>query len=276
MLKLSIKLAWLTLALSTLVLTACGTDTTTPVPAATAIATTVTTAVAITTAAVTTTATTALTATTTSAMGLSRMLRNVRYCEVIPVYQESGKYVQYVYNTLGLNDCPAATWQALNADDLAKSLGAVKVALNGPRYWVLDQIIAHGATANGEVKTFGGIQMQYRAKIEVPAVSQTLSSGVYYQATTVQRTTEFVYLAGKPTYQLTSPQGDTYIMQTYAQIIDTKLNLEDLANLGARLQLPTGWQYQVVTPSQDLHLVANGAAYVLQDNLENSYQKVIK
>ena len=269
--KVEIKMIFLAILLTTLVLAACGSDTpttvsvtTTTAPASTAAATTA----PITTAAVTTSA--------APAPAGKKSLLNVRYCEVIPLFQESGKLVQYVYNTLGLNNCPAASWNALNADDLAKSLGAVKVELNGPRYWLLDQIIASGDTATGEVKTFGDLKMQLRAKVEVPVGSASAGSGVHYSPVTVLRNTEYVFGAGKPTFQLISAEGDEYIMQTYSQIIDPKLTINDLPNLAARLQLPKGWQYRVVTPDQDLHLVASGKAYVLQDDLENSYQKVIK
>ena len=288
--KIAIKIVWLGFLLSTLVLTACGTDTPTAAPAittapsTTAVASTadVTTAPVATTAALATTpAATAPVATTsalatTPAAAATRPLRNVRYCEVIPVFQESGKLVQYVYNTMGLNDCPADAWNMLNANDLAKNLGAIKVVLNGPRYWVLDQIIASGDSVNGEVKTFGDLKMQYRAKIEVPLSSATAGSGISYTAIAVQRNTEYVFSGGKPIYQLVSPEGDVYIMQTYAQIVDPKLTINDLPTLGTRLKLPTGWQYRSTTPDQDLHLVVNGTAYVLQDDLQNSYQKVIK
>jgi hypothetical protein len=203
----------------------------------------------------------------------SKPLRNSRYCEVIPIYMESGKLVEYVYNTQGFNACPADAWNSLNANDLTKSLGALKVNLNGPRYWLMDQIIATGDSSNGEVKTFGDLTMQLRAKIEIPVGTTNASA---YGENVIQRNTEYVFSAGKPTYQLVSPTGDVYVMQTYSQIIDPKLTMEDLSNLGTRLKLPSGWQFQVVTPNQDLHLVAKGTAYLIQDDLTNSYQKVIK
>ncbi|HEX2914953.1 MAG TPA: hypothetical protein VH186_29435 [Chloroflexia bacterium] len=258
----------LALLLCALGLTACGTDTATPASVSgSAPATAAPTAASA--AAVTTAPTTPVGAAST------KQLRNLRYCEVIPLYQESGGLEQYVYNTQGLNDCPADAWKALNANDLAKSLGAVKVFLNGPRYWMMDQIIASGNSASGEIKSFGDLKMQLRAKIEVPAGSAG-ASGAPYTENIVERNTDYLFSSGKPTFQLVSPGGDVYIMQTYSQIIDPKLSMEDLPNLGSHLKLPAGWQFRVVTPDQDLHLVAKGKAFLIQDDLTNSYQKVTR
>jgi len=43
--------------------------------------------------------------------------------------------------------------------------------------------------------------------------------------------------------------------------------------LGEQLQLPVGWTYRSRVLDQDLSLLANGVAYVVQDNLFNSYQR---
>jgi hypothetical protein len=37
--------------------------------------------------------------------------------------------------------------------------------------------------------------------------------------------------------------------------------------------MPAGWSYKSRELEQDLSLVANGIAYVLQDNLANTYQR---
>jgi hypothetical protein len=63
-------------------------------------------------------------------------------------------------------------------------------------------------------------------------------------------------------------------MQSYAQIVDPRLTLSDLDGLAGRLQLPKGWIYTVRTLTSDESLAARGVAYVLQDELQNSYQKL--
>ena len=62
-------------------------------------------------------------------------------------------------------------------------------------------------------------------------------------------------------------------MQSYSQIVNTGLSMKDLATLGNQLKLPAGWEYRSRVLDQDLSLIANGVAYVLQDNLSNSYQR---
>jgi hypothetical protein len=62
-------------------------------------------------------------------------------------------------------------------------------------------------------------------------------------------------------------------MQSYSQIINPTLSMKDLPILDQQLKLPTGWSYKSRVLDQDLSLVANGIAYVLQDNLMNSYQR---
>jgi hypothetical protein len=63
-------------------------------------------------------------------------------------------------------------------------------------------------------------------------------------------------------------------MQAYAQMIDKSLSYDDLSGLGARLNLPAGWRYESMVPASDLVLGAHGAAIIVQDDLDNTYQKI--
>jgi hypothetical protein len=47
-----------------------------------------------------------------------------------------------------------------------------------------------------------------------------------------------------------------------------------LPSLGARLKPPTGWRYTISVPDKDLIAGAQGKATVIQDELENTYQKL--
>ena len=199
-------------------------------------------------------------------------LRNVRYCEVIPVTRDGRTLTSWVYNTLGLNDCPAAEWDALTEEEVNEEFGSIAAKLNGPRYWVLDKLVGSGTTASGERFTFGGIEMELRAKLETKLREGTVGEQ-FYVPNEVQRQTVYTYLAGKAVYELTSPEGDVYIMQSYAQIKDKNLTLDDLASLGSRLSLPEGWTYSTRTLDEDYELVTSGLAYVINDDFYNSYQR---
>jgi len=199
-------------------------------------------------------------------------LRNVRYCEIIPVTRKGLKLTAWVYNTLGLNDCPACQWDALTEDQVNEAYGSVSAKLNGPRYWVIDKLVASKSTTTGTTFTFGGIEMALRASIETRIREGTVGDE-FYAPNQVHRDTVYTYQAGKLVYELTSPEGDAYIMQSYAQIKDKNLTIEDLPSLGSRLALPEGWTYATRTLSEDFELVTSGLAYVINDDLYNSYQR---
>lgn len=199
-------------------------------------------------------------------------LRNQRYCEVLVGKRDWLKLEVKVFNTQGLNLCPAEQWKALSKDAIAKTYDASFVLLNGPRYWTMDEIQAAGKTVNHVQENFGGIEMNLRATVPVSLLKQFMGSK-QYAPNEVARTTNFVYKAGSAVYELTSPAGDVYVMQSYSQIVNPTLSMKDLPVLTEQLTLPAGWVYRSRVLDQDLSLVANGIAYVLQDNLSNSYQR---
>lgn len=199
-------------------------------------------------------------------------LRNQRYCEVLIGKRDWLKLEVRVFNTQGLNLCPEAQWRALTKESIVKDYDASIAILNGPRYWMMDEIQASGNTVNDVKESFGGIEMNLRATVKLSLLKQLMGSK-NYTANEVARTTNFVYRAGSAIYELTSPAGDVYVMQSYSQIVNPALNIKDLPVLSEQLKLPAGWTYRSRVLDQDLSLVANGIAYVLQDNLSNSYQR---
>ena len=207
-----------------------------------------------------------------SSQSVSKELRDVRYCEVIPVTREGRKLTAWVYNTLGLNDCPAAEWDALTEGGVNEAFGSVAAKLNGPRYWVIDKLVGSGSTITGERFTFGGIEMELRAKLETKLREGTVGEE-FYAPNEVQRDTVYTYRAGRAVYELTAPDGHVYVMQSYAQIEDKNLTIDDLPSLGSRLSLPEGWTYSTRTLTEDFELASGGLAYVINDDLYNAYQR---
>ncbi|CAA0136836.1 Uncharacterised protein [Mycolicibacterium vanbaalenii] len=196
-------------------------------------------------------------------------LRGKRYGEVllVSVGTNPGEGPQaVVYNTFGLNDCPAELWSQLDADAIAKKHGAAAALLNGPRYWLMDGI-EKDTSGPQETATFGGIDM-----IRQATVALTSMNPAPYLANTVARNAVFVYDAGEPVFELVDPQGRTWVMQTWSQVVDPELSYEDLAGLGARLRLPEGWSYRSHDLDEELRIdTSSQAAQVLQDDLTNSY-----
>jgi hypothetical protein len=198
-------------------------------------------------------------------------VRNVRYCELIPVVRRGVRLVATVYNTLGLNDCPAEVWDKITEPAMKKRFGALKVVLNGPRHFVMVVILAAGDTAAGQTVDAGGLELTARATINVTLPDLL---GKPYRERTIARDTRYVFKAAQPMFLLVRPDGVRYAMQSYAQIVDKSLSYADLPKLGDRLKLPPGWRYETMTPDADLVLGAAGKAIIVQDDLENTYQKL--
>jgi hypothetical protein len=189
-----------------------------------------------------------------------------RYGEVLLVeITESGPQAT-VFNSFPLNDCPAELWSKLDPQALATENGAAAALLNGPRYWLMNDI-EKDPQGPQETKTFGGIEM-----IKQATVALTSMNPAPYLANEVTRNTVFVFNAGEEIYELVDPDGQRWVMQTWSQVADPNLSRADLPGLAGRLSLPDGWTYQprVLTETLRVDTTARPAK-VLQDSLTNSY-----
>src|SRR5262245_8368191 len=193
---------------------------------------------------------------------------NARYCEVLELHGLPPDATVTVWNSLGLNDCPGDQWLALEATALAQELGATAVILNGPRYFLMDAVTA----VTGPVRSFHGIQMRRAATIEIRDPSGL--DPTPYTERTIMRSNDWTWNRGSTVYELSAPSGATYAMQSYAQIRDPGLTLDDLPDLGNRLSLPDGWRYSARRLRRELTLRAQGSATVVQDDLLDTYQRV--
>jgi hypothetical protein len=200
-------------------------------------------------------------------------LRNARYCEVIVVTGRLNDIEGAVYSTIGLNDCPAEQWEALDAEQIKEEFRANEIVLNGPRYFMDENALAEP----GEVASFDDLQMRHLATVRLPVgslVGDNLERQPYTE-NTIERETEYVFRAGRAVYELVSPDEQVYVMQSYSQIVDPTLTQEDLPSLGDRLDLPEGWRYRVRELDEDFTVrTVGGVAHVIQDDLENTYQRI--
>lgn len=197
-------------------------------------------------------------------------MRDTRYGEVLVVRGGPWKFKADVYNTVGLNDCPQAEWEKLDAAALKKEHKAAAIILNGPRYFMMDR---PSIQKPGEKVKFGGLEMRRLASVDLTLPTMLRGRSKPYAENSVDRVSEFFYRNGSEIYELVAPDGRTYVLQTYARIVDPKLSAPDLPGLGKRLHLPKGWQYRARTLDHDLVLRSTGTAHVLQDELQNSYQR---
>jgi hypothetical protein len=195
-------------------------------------------------------------------------MRGVRYGEVLAMFLRDTGLEAEVYGTQMLNDCPQELWETLNADDIAKDMGAVFAKLNGPRYWVLDGLGSKVAVIEPVFKDFNGIQMRRIATIPIGA---DFAAGPY-TIRNVNRGAVFFFDAGKTVYELVDPDGRALVMQARCIGIDPNMTEESLANLGERLALPAGWSYRTRVLETELVVDTSATlATVVQDEFENTY-----
>jgi hypothetical protein len=195
-------------------------------------------------------------------------MRGVRYGEVLAMFLRDTGLEAEVYGTQMLNDCPQELWETLNADEIAKDMGAVFVKLNGPRYWVLDGLGSKVAVVDPVFKDFNGIQMRRIATIPIGA---DFAAGPY-TIRNVNRGAVFFFDAGKTVYELVDPDGRALVMQARCIGIDPNITEESLANLGERLALPEGWSYRIRVLDAELVVDTSATlATVVQDEFENTY-----
>jgi hypothetical protein len=173
-----------------------------------------------------------------------------------------------VFGTQMLNDCPQELWDALDADAIARDMGAVFVKLNGPRYWLLDGLGSKVAVVEPVFKDFNGLQMRRIATIPLGA---DFAAGAYVMRN-VNRGAVFFFDAGKSVYELVDPDGRAFIMQARCVGVDSDMTEESLANLGERLALPEGWSYRTRVLDSELVIDTSATlATVVQDEFENTY-----
>jgi hypothetical protein len=195
-------------------------------------------------------------------------MRGVRYGEVLAVFDTGAGLRADVYGTQLLNDCPHELWVTLDAATIAEEMGALVVKLNGPRYWTLDGLGQKAPVVDPVLRDFNGLTMRRLATVDIGDAPSTQP----YVERFVNRGIAFFFDAGKPAYEIVSPEGVAYVMQSYCVGVDRALAADSLGSLGSRLALPAGWTYRTRILDQELVIdTTTTTATVVQDELENTY-----
>jgi|GEM_PF-756918 len=194
-------------------------------------------------------------------------LRDARYCEVLELKGLPPTATVTVWNTIGLNACPAKQWDALDAKAIAQQFGDTLALLNGPRHWVIDGV---RGSVGKTVRTFGAVKMRQAATLKVTSADQLVQTP--YVDRVIARDNSWLFDKGQTVFELVAPGGDTYVMQSYSQIKDRTLTYAQLPRLAKRLALPPGWRYRARKLKKALALTAHGTATITQDELQNTYQ----
>jgi hypothetical protein len=177
-----------------------------------------------------------------------------------------------VYNTTGLNECPPDKFDAIDVDALAKETGSDAVWKNPRRHWMMDHLTI---ALVGEPRDFQGLMFNFVARMQMPANFTPEAGGqaaLRYRPSQINRVSKYEFLAGNPVFLMRSPEGVTWVMQTYTNHMASDLTEADLPELGQRLDLAEGWRFKAKTLDRDLILDTNGLAHIVADDLENMYQ----
>ena len=189
--------------------------------------------------------------------------RDMRYGEIF-IIKETGIEV---YNTTGLNDCPAELWDALDLDAIKEEYGALSVQKNGPHFWMMDW----QELEMGEKASFGGLEARWAARAPLSAVQEGASGAAPYKIYTPAKKQKMEYSKGKSIYELVDPDGNAYVLQAREE----QFPFESLASLGDKLNLPEGWQYRtrVLTEDLTLDLGPDETIYAVGDDFHQYYTR---
>jgi hypothetical protein len=191
--------------------------------------------------------------------------RNMRFGEILVATKEGVD----IYNTTGLNDCPADLWNGMDLDRIKKQFGAFRVEKNGPHYWMMDS----QTVSFGEKASFGGLEARWVARIPLAAIQKESTGSEPYELFYPKKTQKMVYSKGKPVYELIDPEGHVYLLQAHEE----QFTLESLAKLGEMLiKLPGGWQYRSRDLTEDLilDLTPDKTTYAVGDEFHQYYTRI--
>lgn len=196
--------------------------------------------------------------------------RGTVWCEIVPLVGTPPNVVAHIYNSSPVDECTEEKTANLDVAKLTKDLGVSKVVINPGRYWTLDRATAF---SSGEVVDFNGIKAQWGATMTPQDVANLLGTKPFTVAEIV-RDTEWFFSKGKPVYLLRTPEGKVWVLQVFSKLVDKTLSMDTLDQLGRKIQMPAGWTFEVKVLDRDLSLQprwAKGAAYIMRDNLGNTY-----
>jgi hypothetical protein len=207
------------------------------------------------------------------------------HCEVLIMNRDAdgpggaGNY----YNSLGVLDDVSdeefdARFRALDPEKLRQEYGGDAVRFNGPRRFLADRFTAE-AFDGGKVSMVGPIPMYLYGTFVAPNFDAFIAGKqTPYVETVSKRTTTWFFEAGSEVYELVTPEGIVFVMQSASLGVDPDNTVDKLPTLGERLSLPEGWTYRARTLEEELVMRAtyddDPPNTIVLDELENNYQRL--
>lgn len=213
-----------------------------------------------------------------------RSMRGRHHAEVLVMSRDPGGAggAGLYYNSLGVEDVLPdedfdARFRGLDAAALKAQYGGDEVRFNGPRRFLADRFTAQ-AFDGGRLSRLGAIPMYLYGTFIAPDFDAFVAGKqVPYCEMVSRRWTEWFFDAGSEVYELVSPAGDVFVMQSASLAVDPDNTVDRLPTLGERLAMPAGWRYRVHTLEEALVVRAtydDSPAVIVLDELENNYQRI--
>ena len=120
------------------------------------------------------------------------------------------------------------------------------------------------------MQSFHGLRMRRAATIPIRTAADLVQTP--YTDRTIKRRNSWRWKPGRVVYELVAPGGDTYVMQSYAQIRDPQQTIGDLRSLGRVSTCRRAGGTARGGCAQGFVLKATGTATIVQDDLQNTYQ----
>ena len=207
--------------------------------------------------------------------------RGETYHEIFIAYRHYTGLRIAVWNDIRHEKMSRPTWDSI-ATSFVKSESAesVTVIKNGPRFWMLDSLRGYelgsrrsfAVGGGGDATNGAGGRRLYDFDLVAvihPSFAELLFRGPYHELK-IRRHTDWTYAARSTVYELTSPRGDVYTMQTGSREVIRDASPASSAEM--KLEPPTGWAYGRRELNDEETYYISDFAYIIQDEFFNTYQ----
>ncbi len=176
----------------------------------------------------------------------------------------------HVYTAANLDEITLDSHKKMDPVRLAKQFEVDMCAVNGGRYWLMDETDIQG----GDVVDFDGVKLLYGGEMTAAEMMGQMAKA--YTPNLIYRNSNWIWHAGTPVHLLREPNGTVWVMQEYTKDVDPSLTLDNLHQVGAKLKnLPKGWVFETKVLTQELSLNTarcDGWAAIIRDELHCTYQ----
>ena len=195
--------------------------------------------------------------------------RGLRFCGLGAFVGTGRAQRAHVYTAASFPVTPE-THKQIDPEKLAGELGVDMCAVNGGRFWMMDEYEYMGS----DVVDFHGVGMRWAGDMTGAEMISEMQSA--YTPSLIYRNTNWIFHAGEPVYLLREPTGTVWVLQEYTKDVDPSLEADNLDQLGGKYkQLPEGWTFETKILTEELSLDtgrAGGWAAIIRDEFGCAYQ----